>query len=363
MARPLVPDADTDSDDVLPRGIYKRKRKNGGVTWGARWHDANGVEHKKSASPNTKQAALKLYRRMKHQADEGQLPAEPSRLLLGDVLDHYLPQLQAERSGPAGKRDDKTRHKYWTAVLGHLRLEQITRDLLASWRARYLETKAPASTQRMASWLKAVLTRAVHDGLLTENPLRLLKGLRFQNARIRFLLEDEEAALQEACSAWLWALVYFAINTGLRRGEQFGLTWPRVNLINHVLTIPRSKNGEMRHLPTYPVEHLLEEWRRQKTSEWVFPNSTGRKPLDADNLYTRHFKPACERAGLSDLTWHDLRRTFISRLVMAGEDLRTVMELAGHKRIEMTMRYAYLAPGRTHQAMQRASNRNKNRNT
>lgn len=39
------------------------------------------------------------------------------------------------------------------------------------------------------------------------------------------------------------------------------------------------------------------------------------------------------------------------------------MELAGHRRIEMTMRYAYLSPGRTHQAMQRVQNRNKNRDT
>ncbi|WP_084080804.1 tyrosine-type recombinase/integrase [Edaphobacter aggregans] len=44
------------------------------------------------------------------------------------------------------------------------------------------------------------------------------------------------------------------------------------------------------------------------------------------------------------MTWHLLRHTFISRLVMAGVDLRTVQELAGHKDIKMTIRYAHLAP-------------------
>ena len=39
-----------------------------------------------------------------------------------------------------------------------------------------------------------------------------------------------------------------------------------------------------------------------------------------------------------------MRHTFASRLVMAGVDIRTVAELMGHKTIQMTMRYAHLAP-------------------
>jgi site-specific recombinase XerD len=48
--------------------------------------------------------------------------------------------------------------------------------------------------------------------------------------------------------------------------------------------------------------------------------------------------------SLHDVTWHIFRHTYISRLVMAGVDLRTVQELAGHKDIKMTVRYAHLAP-------------------
>jgi len=47
---------------------------------------------------------------------------------------------------------------------------------------------------------------------------------------------------------------------------------------------------------------------------------------------------------LHDVTWHIFRHTYISRLVMAGVDLRTVQELAGHEDIKMTVRYAHLAP-------------------
>ena len=56
------------------------------------------------------------------------------------------------------------------------------------------------------------------------------------------------------------------------------------------------------------------------------------------------FDDAVEDAGIEDFTWHCLRHTFASRLVMAGVDLRTEQELLGHRTITMTVRYAHLAP-------------------
>jgi integrase len=52
-----------------------------------------------------------------------------------------------------------------------------------------------------------------------------------------------------------------------------------------------------------------------------------------------------QRAGIEDFTFHDLRHTFASHLAMAGVPLHTIGQLLGHKRPEMTMRYAHLAPG------------------
>lgn len=65
------------------------------------------------------------------------------------------------------------------------------------------------------------------------------------------------------------------------------------------------------------------------------------------------FNPAVKAAGLNAFTWHCLRHNFASRLVMAGVDLRTVQELMGHKTIQMTVRYAHLAPKHQLAAVQR----------
>jgi integrase len=63
------------------------------------------------------------------------------------------------------------------------------------------------------------------------------------------------------------------------------------------------------------------------------------------------FERAVARAGVVDFTFHDLRHTFASRLVMAGVDLPTVQALLGHKGISMTLRYTHLSSHHKHQAV------------
>jgi integrase len=39
-----------------------------------------------------------------------------------------------------------------------------------------------------------------------------------------------------------------ALHTGLRLGEQYGLTWDCIDMNRRILTIPLSKNGDLRHV-------------------------------------------------------------------------------------------------------------------
>ena len=111
-----------------------------------------------------------------------------------------------------------------------------------------------------------------------------------------------------------------------------------------VITIPRSKHGESRYIPiNSTLRETLKQLRKSANSPYVFPVD----PPD------RWFPEVCGKAKIKGLTWHCLRHTFASRLVMAGVDLRTVQELMGHKTITTTMRYAHLAPKHLADAVER----------
>ena len=134
--------------------------------------------------------------------------------------------------------------------------------------------------------------------------------------------------------------------TGLRLSQQYGLLWENVSLPLRMLTIVRSKNGTMRHVPlNQAAAQVLEELReRPNGSEFVCGGARESR---------RWFEPALADAKVANFSWPCLRHTFASRLVMAGIDLRTVQELFGHKTIAMTGRYSHLAPKHTLAAVER----------
>jgi integrase len=140
-------------------------------------------------------------------------------------------------------------------------------------------------------------------------------------------------------------MVILAINTGLRRGELFSLTWQDVNLTNNDITVTGSttKTGTTRHIPlNTEALKALSKWKRQANNETglVF-TSKGNKRFD--NV-RKSWGKLLKDAKIVNFRWHDLRHHFASKLVMAGVDLNTVRELLGHTDINMTLRYAHLAP-------------------
>ena len=90
--------------------------------------------------------------------------------------------------------------------------------------------------------------------------------------------------------------------------------------------------------------------KKWSPATWVWPS-----PLDhTKTLGTVTCQAAMERytrrAKIDGVSWHTLRHTFASWLVMRGVPLRAVQELLGHHDMKMTMRYAHLAPGFAHHA-------------
>ena len=141
----------------------------------------------------------------------------------------------------------------------------------------------------------------------------------------------------------------------MRASEQFSLRWPQIDSDRCILTLPRTKNGNPRHVPLNAVAMEALQTLKQQHEElnadspWVFLNDDGEKLRG----HRDWFEPALKDSGVHDYSWHCNRHTFASRLVMAGVDLRTVGELLGHRTPSMTWRYSHLAPSHQQRAVDR----------
>jgi len=139
-----------------------------------------------------------------------------------------------------------------------------------------------------------------------------------------------------------------ALETGTRRGELYALEWDRVDLERRQLLLLMMKNGTSRVvIITARAVKAVEELQDRRSTETprVCLTRYGQPMVSPRAWFELVMEESVKQnRALKDVTWHVFRHTYISRLVMAGVDLRTVQELAGHKDIKMTVRYAHLAP-------------------
>jgi integrase len=203
-------------------------------------------------------------------------------------------------------------------------------------------------------------------GKVNVNPARDVRHKREDNSRIRYLnqfepakteidylkpLNTEEARLRAVIKHdYIEHLPEFelALNTGLRKGSMYSLTWAMVDWNSRMLNIPTSKNGEALHIPlnNAALAALKTVYQRgQKTGRVFQSKKTGEALFNS-----RHwFEKAVSRAGIKDFVWHDLRHCFASSLRMKGAKLEDIGELLGHKSLTMTKRYSHLGPNQLHQ--------------
>ncbi len=224
------------------------------------------------------------------------------------------------------------------------RIEQFKRERLAGrWSAhgqkRAPKPVRPGTVNRELDTLRSIFSKAVEWGKLRESPMVRVKRLRVENRRTRILSEDEQRRLLEACPRKLRAIVLLALVSGARIGEVLGLRWDHCE--NGYMTFLETKNGKARQIPITPaIAAVLAA--QPRVHPWVFTNAHREKPFTVNGV-AHVFARAIARAGIGtgDVTLHTLRHTALSRMIAAGLDDYTVMEISGHSSTRMLGRYTH----------------------
>lgn len=330
------------------RGVFEKPA--GSNVWWVRY-TWQGKEVRRKIGRKTD--AKNYYARVRAQILEGRYePEKPKEVTLRQWLSEFVPTITGRTV-----KQQKGYASFWSERLGDRPLASIKTNELERIQAALSEEGrlAKNTINRYYAFLKHALNVAIRDGLLKENPVVRVQFFKEPKGRTVFLSAADEAKLKEVFSPDSWPFVVFAIHTGLRQAEQFGLRWENIDLTSRVLTIPRSKSGETRHVPLNDTAlAILRDLKARQVilSPWVFPSPVDHtKPRDACAFYRRVFVPAVEKAGLSGVVWHSLRHTFCSRLVQKGIPLTTVQKLAGHKDYSTTLIYAHLSPDHLHEAV------------
>jgi integrase len=238
--------------------------------------------------------------------------------------------------------------RYILPALGHLPLNQVTRADVA--KLHYDLRHIPYQANRCLEVISKMFNLAELWGLRPDgsNPRRHIKKYPEQK-RERFLsvaelrrvgevlreMEVEAVELRSAIAA-----VRLLILTGCRLSEVMTLRWEHVDLAARVLRLLDSKTGaKIVHLGQSAVE-VLNGIDRPEGNPWVI---VGIKPCAHLTDLQPFWQRVRSRAGLNEVRIHDLRHTFASVAVSAGQGLPMIGKLLGHTQVQTTARYAHLA--------------------
>ncbi len=326
---------------------------------------------RKSVYGKTSAEAAKKLREVTAALDAGTY-TEPKRMMLGEWLDIWLKEYTgAIKPGTLKNYSDNVR-LHIKPALGAVRLCELQPhdcqtfiDRLARRNAKG-KSLSPKTIKNIHGILCKALAEAFRIKYIASNPASGTILPQVKREEIHPLEGDQITDfLQRIKDTPSEALLYIAINTGMRLSELLGLRWSRVDLkkgtikVDAQLLLKRGKDTERRLGPTkndkartfkapQSVIDLLKvvQYEQKKnrlragalwsnTLDLVFTDESGSCIPHA--TIEHRYKRIVTDMGLPERRFHDLRHTFATESIRCGVDLKTLSEMLGHYSVAFTM--------------------------
>lgn len=202
--------------------------------------------------------------------------------------------------------------------------DRRVRAVLLAWR-----DKRAISSRRQADYgwqvLARILSWAFGRGLTPGNPCerggRVYRGSRAENV----WTVDDETAFYAHAPKHLHLALTLALWTGQRQGDLLALSWTQYR--DGRIRLKQSKTGERVVIPVgKPLRAALDP--HQQPTGRILLNSDG-KPWTPDG-FRSSWRKACAGAGITGVTFNDLRGTAVTRLALAECTEAEIATITGH---------------------------------
>jgi len=219
--------------------------------------------------------------------------------------------------------------------IGHLTLANISSHHLADYRDKRLLTVSPATVKiELGIILRTIKLATSEWGYkLADTPK--VEYPKINNARTRRLADGEiERVLNAITNKQIKAIVELAVETAMRRSEMLNIKENDINWSLKTLRIPNTKTHTARTIPlSNKAVRLLRSLTKNIDGTYF--------SIKADSA-SQAFKRACDKTGVNNLRFHDLRHEATTRFFECGLNVMEVATITGHKDLKMLNRYTHL---------------------
>jgi len=253
------------------------------------------------------------------------------------------------------KESDKEKARYINHIkkyIGHYLPENISRDILTQMQNTYRDKFAPRTVNHLIFLIGTIFHHAKKVGIYNgDSPTESLDGLKVDNKRERYLeLHEIEDLLDETkkASFELWLFIKLSLSTGARVGSVMNIKKKDIKLNTNSIVIKDFKNTK-----TYTA-FISDSELKEALSERMELIKANDNLISAKRTSIEYYlRPILDKLFNHELdkddrknrvVIHTLRHTFASHLAINGTPILAIKTLMNHSSIEMTMRYAHLAP-------------------
>lgn len=304
--------------------------------------------------------ALDTERRI-DRGDDVSLPDPRLAKTFGDLIDLHINDLV--EVGKRVRRSKRGAMKSLKARIGHLRLDQITRERLIEFgKTRAKDGISPSTLGSEFSYIGTILTHAaaVHGIDVKREPVDMARKAMNRLSLVGHSRERNRRPSKKELQAIIdyvddnprqsipiGRIIKFAVATAMRQEEICTILRSDIDADSRTVLVrdrkdPRNKVGNHQKAPLLALTGY---------DAWTLLNDQIKAEPKADRIFPYNprsvgaaFRRACRALKIEDLCFHDLRHEATSRLFEAGLEIHEVALVTGHRDWKMLRRYTHLKP-------------------